>query len=168
MIERRSVLKLGAASVAGALVNVPIQAFGAVSGDSDSSLSRAIFDERFDESLAFADEMNRRGAITSGIRGDVAKLWYRDLRVQLRNNRLPLAGLTDRGTIFFLEELARDLNMRVVFRVDHVLAQPGYGRAMAGLLCRFSSSEARDTAAQKRTGPFSPKNRVALVSWLIA
>ena len=39
---------------------------------------------------------------------------------------------------------------------------------MAVLASQFQFREPRDMAALKRTGPFSPENRVALVSWMIA
>ena len=192
MINRRSVLKLSAASVAGALVNVPIRAFGAIPADSHGSLYRAVFDERFEECLAFAGEMNRRGVTTSGIRGDVAKLWYEDLRARLRQGPGAIAGLTDRATLFCLEELARDVGMKVFFRVDHLVdknghvqqeaagpasvveatralaAGPGFGQTMAVVACRCEVSRPTDIAAQKRTGPFSPENKTALASWVIA
>jgi hypothetical protein len=35
------------------------------------------------------------------------------------------------------------------------------------LLSQFDANEPGDTAAQKRTGPFSPEDKMALVSWLI-
>ncbi len=192
MIERRSVLKLGAAGIAGALVSVPIRALGALPADFHGSLHRAVFDERFDECLAFAGEMNRRGVITSGIRGDVAQLWYEDLRARLSQRPAPVAGLTDRVALFCLEELARDVGMKVLFRVDHVADKngqaqheatgpasvveatrtlapgPGFGRATAVLACQFDVSGPRNIAAQKRMGPFSPNNKAALVSWVIA
>jgi len=165
-------------------------------GDSHGSLCRAVFDERFEECLAFAGELNRRGVPTSGIRGDVAKLWYQDLQARLRQSRTPIAGLTDRVALFCLEELARDVNMKVVFRVDHLTDKsgpvyheaagpapvveaaralapgPGFGRAMAAIACHFEvsgeGSGPGKIAAQKRTGPFSPENKTALVSWMIA
>src|ERR1700733_5858133 len=153
---------------------------------------RAVFDERFAECRGFAAELHNAGIRTSAIRGDVAKLWYDDLRVHLSENRLPFAGLTDRPALFCLEELARDVGMRVIFRADHIIDQnghtqhtpvgpaslvavthslppePGFGRAIARLFGQFDFTEPRHTSAQKRTGPFSPENRTALVSWLIA
>jgi hypothetical protein len=39
---------------------------------------------------------------------------------------------------------------------------------MARLFRRFDIGEPRDSAAQKRTGPFSPENKTVLVSWVIA
>jgi hypothetical protein len=165
-----------------------------------TAFQRAVFDQRFAECRGFAAELRSAGIFTSAIRGDVAKLWYDDLRAHLSENRLPVAGLTDRAALFCLEELARDVGMRVIFRVDHIIDQtrdqtgdtngharhtavgpaslvaatcnltpkPGFGRTMAGLFSQFNLSEPRDTAAQKVTGPFSPENKTALVSWLIA
>jgi hypothetical protein len=166
MINRRSAMKIGAATVAGALVNLPVPG-GNVA---QSVFQRAVFDERFAECRAFAAELRTAGVLTSAIRGDVAALWYGDLRAHLRENRSPVAGLTDRAALFCLEELARDVGMRVVVRVDHVNLPPEaeFGRAMAGRFSRFDISEPRDTSAQKRTGPFSPRNQTALVSWIIA
>jgi hypothetical protein len=194
MVNRRSVLKIGAATVAGALVNLPVLGRNAAPGRAHSVFQRAVFDERFAECRAFAVEMNSAGALTSAIRGGVAELWYGDLRAHLSENRLPVAGLTDRTSLFCLEELARDVGMRVIFRAEHIIdrEQDGYarhfaigpaslvavtrsvppgaefGRAMARTVSRLDISEARDTAAQKRTGPFSPENKSALVSWIIA
>jgi hypothetical protein len=190
MVNRRSVLKIGAATVAGALVKRPVY-------DRKVAFHRAVFDERFAECRGFAAELHSVGVFTSAIRGDVAKLWYDDLRLRLRENRMPVAGSTDRAALFCLEELARDVGMRVIFRVDHLTNQnghtqhsavglaslaavarnlpqeAGFGRSMAALFSQFditwlNISGAGDMAAQKRTGPFSPENKTALVSWLIA
>jgi hypothetical protein len=192
MVNRRSVLKIGAATVAGVLVKMPVSGRNATPARTHSAFERVVFDDRFAESQAFATELERAGAVTSAIRGDVAKLWYDDLRVHLRENRLPFAGLTDRAALFCLEELARDVGMRVIFRADHIIdrnghaqhtavgpaslvavarnlpPEAGFGRAIAVLLSQFDTSERRDLATQKRTGPFSPENKTVLVSWLIA
>jgi hypothetical protein len=159
MLNRRSVIKIGAAAVAATLVN-----------RAQSAFQRAVFDERFAECRAFAAELHNAGVPTSAIRGDVATLWYRDLRALLSKSRLPFAGLTDRTALFCLEELARDVGMRVIFRADHINLprEAEFGRDMAGLFRRFDVNEPRDATAQKRTGPFSPKNKTALVSWIIA
>lgn len=190
MVNRRNVLKIGTAAVAGALVKIPVSG-GNLSAE-PIAFQRAIFDQRFAECRGFAAELHRAGVFISAIRGDVAKLWYGDLRVRLSENRLPIAGLTDRAALFCLEELARDVGMRVVFRADHIVDQDGraqhtavgpaslvavardlppeagFGRAMAELFNRFDAGEPGDSAAQKLTGPFSPDNKTSLVAWLIA
>lgn len=196
MVDRRSVMKIGAATVAGALVNLPVLGRNVARAWGHSAFQRAVFDERFAECRAFAAELHSAGISTSAIRGDVAKLWYDDLRMRLSENRLPVAGLTDRAALFCLEELARDVRMRVIFRADHVMdrtwdqnghvehvavgpaslvavarnlaPEPGFGRAMAQLFSRFEISGPYGAAAQKRTGPFSPENKTSLVSWVIA
>jgi len=202
MVNRRRVMKIGAATVAGALVNLPVLGPHAAPARAYGAFERAVFDERFAECRAFATELHSAGVFTSAIRGDVADLWYGDLRAHLRENRLPIAGLTDRAALFCLEELARDVGMRVIFRADHIVDQidqdqngharhtavgpaslvtvtrnlppeAGFGRAMAGLFSQFDISALHtsgpgDSAAQKRTGPFSPENKTALVSWVIA
>jgi hypothetical protein len=161
------------------------------------AFSRAVFDERFAECRGFAAELHGAGVRTSAIRGDVAQLWYDDLRMHLSETGLPVAGLTNRAALFCLEELARDVCMRVIFRADHMVEQnghtqhtavgpeslvavtrnlppeAGFGRAMAVHFSQFdlgglNISGAGDTSAQKRTGPFSPNNKTALASWLIA
>jgi hypothetical protein len=181
MVNRRNVLKIGAATVAGALVKKPVSGRDQSPKRAHIPFHTAVFDERFAECRGFADEMHNAGVFTSAIRGDVAKLWYHDLRAHLRENRLPVAGLTDRAALFCLEELARDVGMRVIFRADHVTDQnghtqhaavgpaslvaaarnlpqqgDGFGRTVAMLFSQFDIKETRDIAAQKRTGPFSP------------
>ena len=192
MVDRRGVLKIGAATVAGVLVK-PLDSVRILSPTrAPPALHKGIFDQRFAECRVFAAELYHAGVVTSAIGGDVAKLWYDDLRVHLRENRLPVAGMTDRAALFCLEELARDVGMRVIFRVDHMIDQnghaqhtavgqpslvavthslppeAGFGRAIAVLFGQFDISEPCHASAQKRTGPFSPENKTALVSWLIA
>jgi hypothetical protein len=192
MVNRRSVLKIATATAAGALVKMPVVGRSLSPTREHIAFHRAVFDELFAESRGFAAELNGMGVFTSAIRGDVAELWYADLRVHLSKNRLPVACLTDRAALFCLEELARDVGMRVIFRADHIIDQnghtehtavgpaslvavarglpqeAGFGRTIAVHFSRFDISEPRHTSAQKRTGPFSPQNKTALVSWLIA
>ena len=192
MVNRRGVLKIGAATVAGVLAKMPDSGRNLPPMRAHLAFHRAVFDERFEECRRFAAELHRAGVRASAIRGDVAKLWYYDLRVQLREDRLPVVGLTDRPALFCLEELARDVGMRVIFRADHIIDPSGrtihtavgptslvavarnlpqvagFGRTMAMLFSRLDISEPRDMAAHKRTGPFSPENNTALVSWVIA
>lgn len=191
MVDRRSVLKLGAASVAGAFVRVPGLAVDAemlgAQMDRPSLLRAAVFAERFQQALVFAEEFERRQVATFSAGYDIAQLWYREGLP----HHAPIAGLTDRVTLFCLEELARSAGMRVLYRVDHVIDEhgnaehnaagpasvvdlarklpaSGFGREVAVLATQFEFSEPSDTAPVKRTGPFAPHNTVALVSWVIA
>jgi hypothetical protein len=192
MISRRNVLRFAAAGVAGTVTS--ISAWSAASNRIASArgLCRAVFDERYDECLVFARELEHRGAATSGIRNDVAALWYQDLRPRLRRTTLPLAGLTDRAALFCLEELARDVGMKVLYRIDRTVepggrvrhdvtgpaavveaarnlgAEKSFGRAMALLASDMEAQGPWNIASLKRTGPSSPQNGSVLVSWVIA
>jgi hypothetical protein len=187
MVDRRSVLKLGAASAMGALVGMPSPALLAVEGSAPSLIHGAVFSARFQPAVYFAEELLRRRVLTFSAADDIAKLWYRDLLGGLSQHRGPIAGLTDRVTLFCLEELARSAGLGVWYRVDHVIDEYGnaehsavgptsvleaarkltpkseFGREMAVLASRFELREPKNTSALKHTGPFSPENKVALV-----
>jgi hypothetical protein len=189
MVSRRTLLKLGTAGLATAVVETP--AVGSTLLGSPPALARAVFDERHAEGRDFGGVFRSRGMPTSAIRGDVAALWYRDLKTRLLEQRLPLVGLTDRTALFCLEELARDVGMKVQGRIDHtfdrsgalshlatgpsawtaagqrLLPAQGFGRVMASLLTDPALHGA-SAAAQKHTGPYSTANRKQLVSWWIA
>jgi hypothetical protein len=188
MVDRRSVLKLGAASVAGAFAGLPARALGAAPANRSRFLGVAVFTEGYQEGLAFAQELQARRVPTFGAGNDIAQLWYRDGL----GHHAPIAGLTDRVTLFCLEELARSAGKRVLYRVDHLIDGHGnaehsavgpalvmeaasgltskmrFGREMASLASQFEISNAPYPAAVKRTGPFAPGNKIALVSWMIA
>lgn len=193
MVDRRTVLKLGATSAASVFINVSATALGPNGPDSfRHPIARAIFDGRSAEGLAFASEMRGSGVAVSEIETDLAQLWYGDLQVLLRKTPAPIAGLTDRTALFCLEELARSVGMKVRYRVDHKLDRTGqlrhdaagpasiveaasrlhyrsgYGHTMAVLARQFDPSESRGTDAQKRTGPSSRENTPVFVSWVIA
>ena len=191
MVSRRSVLRFAAAGVAGTLTPTSVWSASNRIG-SARGLCRAVFDERYDECLEFARELEHRGAVTSGIRNDVAALWYEDLRPRLRQTKSPFAGLTDRAALFCLEELARDVGMKVLYRIDRTVEQGGrvrheltgpaaiveaardlgaaqsFGRAMALLASDMEARGPWNIASLKRTGPSSPENGSVLVSWVIA
>jgi hypothetical protein len=187
MLSRRTLLKLGAAGAASAALR---PAAGSRLLRSPPAIARAVYDERHSEAREFGAALAALGIATSGIRGDVSGLWYRDLKTQLSRDPLPLVGLTDRAALFCLEELARDLGLRVCGRIDHVgdgtcsivhqaagsaawvnagrrlEGGPGFGRVMAAML--GDPPQGRSRIAQKVTGPFSRADRTTLVSWWIA
>jgi hypothetical protein len=192
MIGRRRFLQLGSATLSGAPFVNWDKALGALKATQPKILSRGIFDERFTESRIFGNALAARGLRTSAIGGDIASLWYGDLRDQLRQTRVPFAGLTERSALFCLEELARDVGMRVVTRIDHTIDSDGvvrhevsgptsvkralqqldtagnFGRLSALLVMQHDSHQARNAEAQKRFGPMAPANTTALVTWAIA
>jgi hypothetical protein len=47
-------------------------------------------------------------------------------------------------------------------------SRTGFGPQAALLASRFDLSHRDETSAMKRTGPFAPHGKIALVSWVIA
>jgi hypothetical protein len=192
MIGRRKFLQLGPATLTSALVLDWDRAVAATGFNHADVLGRGIFDARFAESRNFGDTLAAHGVQTTPIQDDVASLWYDDLRSQLRKVPTPIAGLTDRSALFCLEELARDVGMRVITRIDHLMDRSGivrhdaigpasivetmqplhdresYGHLTALLVMQHESQRAPRPEAQKRTGPGQPAGATALVTWVIA
>ncbi|MGE3341812.1 MAG: hypothetical protein AB7L71_00135 [Vicinamibacterales bacterium] len=186
-MDRRTVLKLGAGGIAGTLVRSE-GVFAAVPFAAPTGCV-GLYTE-CEEGRAFARELQARGGLAVRAAGDLARLWYLDLRAP--EGAVSVAGLTDRGTLFCLEELARAAGMCVRYRVDHLGARAGgiqhdpvgpsvvlaavrrlparrgFGAEMAAVASRFEPSEPPPVAALKRSGPFSPAGGTALVSWFIA
>ena len=193
MISRRTLLISGAAaSVAGVIAGVSGAANAADRAGSPGRRFRAVFQPRHEASVAFARTLNDRCMGVSEVSGDLGQLWYGELRGQLRRTKVPLTGLTDRATLFCLEELARDVDMKMRFRVDRVVEQGGrirhevagqkrlvtglhdlgtdesFGNAMASVVHRIDFSSSRDVRIQRRTGPFHNASERVLVAWVIA
>lgn len=84
---------------------------------------KVIFDERFADSRCFAHEAVRLGGTPAAIRGDVAELWYTQLRPRRQQSAITIAGLTTASSLFCLDQLARNHWMKVLFRAEHLYAK---------------------------------------------
>jgi hypothetical protein len=104
---------IGAGGIALAFATVPM-----AWGLAEDSLTpyRAIYDERFEAGRAFSAEAVRRGWVTRAIRGDVTKVWFRELSPRWRTSPATITGVTTPQTLFVLERLAWDGGMRVTSR----------------------------------------------------
>lgn len=123
MASRREFLQLGMAALALPItVHPPFSATPAIKPASDTSvgLYKAVFDERFSESVAFAEEVKALGKpVVHGIKGDITDLWFHELHALWKRKPVAVAGLTGHGAVFCLERLAWDHRMRVVYRGEH-------------------------------------------------
>lgn len=191
MVDRRTTLKLSALGMTGIMSgfsSIPGQA----SQKADLPGSIALFNSRYSESRIFSDTLLKLGIQAVDIQNDLGSYWYGQLRSSLASARKPLFGLTDRRDFFCLEELARDLNMKVSLRLDHLTDTRGYtrhqlagfpaldakfhqlghksgfGKTMAELSEIFLGDTRPDKTVQKLTGPFAPANQTALVTWVIS
>jgi hypothetical protein len=127
MTSRRDFLQIG---IAGGML-LPFAAFGDYIALSEAHppLYKAIFDERFPLSVAFARKMTSRGIAVHGIRGDITALWYHDLYFQWRDRSGRITGLTTNESFFCLQVLACDAGYRVTERhaLDDGLVQWSIG-----------------------------------------
>jgi hypothetical protein len=90
------------------------------------ALYKAIYDTRFAASRAFGERMAARGVDTAATTtGDITGLWFDTLYPQWQKGAAAIAGLTARGPLFCLEQLAGDHGMRVVFRAQHSSSSAG-------------------------------------------
>jgi len=155
---------------------------------------KVVFDERFAACRAFADQAQRLGLPTHGIRGDVTNLWFHDLDARWKKAPAAIAGLTQKGALFCLDLLARDQRMRLVFlgehvcqpegHVEHVLSGspdvlreaaqlkesgPEWTSRVASLMSRFPGNR-RETASPAIVAPLASAgdDPEHLVSWVIA
>lgn len=129
MANRREILQLGMA-----VTVMPLDsAKGWSTAEDDSNrntsvlpLYIALYDKRFGASQAFGERMAVRGVATTGLStGDITALWFNDLYHRWMKEPVAIAGLTARGPLFCLEQLARDHGMRVVYRARHMIIDDG-------------------------------------------
>jgi hypothetical protein len=85
-----------------------------LSGD----LYTVLCDERFAESVAFAEEISRRGTPVTRFRGDITDFWYRDLSQRWKADAVAIAGVTRHGPLFCLEHWGWDHGLRLAYRQD--------------------------------------------------
>jgi hypothetical protein len=82
------------------------------------SLYAVLCDERFTESVAFAEEMARHGTSVTRFRGDITEFWYQDLSQRWKTDPVAIAGVTTHGPLFCLERWAWDHGLRIAERQD--------------------------------------------------
>ena len=122
MTDRRTFLKTGITALA--LPTIARNAFSlplAIPSEAQSYVTpyKVIYDDRFQDSIVFAQESNKLGAAVHAIRGDVTDLWYNDLYHEWKKGPAAIMGMTTEDALFCLQILAQDQRMHVVFRVEH-------------------------------------------------
>ncbi len=128
MTNRRQFLKIGLATS-----TVPLAAsaaksatFSAFSGKNTIPFYKVIVDERYPESIAFGKAMEKQGYdIHLMKKGDLTQFWYNELNQIWEKEPVAIAGLTEFGPLFCLEQLGRTYGARKVYRGDHHYEQQG-------------------------------------------
>ena len=156
MTNRREFLQIGIAASAlplaaqAARASEPLGLLGA-SGARAVPLYKAVYDSRFEQSVAFARRAGALGVAVHAIEGDMTRLWYDDLYHRWRNGPAAIAGLTAHGPMFCLERLAWDQGMRVVFRAEHAPVSGMLEHRVEGPMVMLD--DARGAAAEQAWGP---------------
>ena len=197
MTDRRTFLQTGITALA--LPTIARTAFSlplSEPSETGQTISpyKIIYDENFQDSVAFANEASKLGADIHGIKGDVTDLWYNDLYHEWKKGPAPIMGMTDEAALFCLEELAKDQRMRVVLRIDHkyisanriehvisgitespreisnlVKDGPAWNIQIASLVMNCTENRATLSPTRLVTELKSPaKDKTSLVSWVIA
>src|SRR5688572_33484608 len=103
MLNRRDVLRGGAALPALSLAGLPFAHALAAAESPVLTLERFVFDVRFAEPGAAAKRLEQRGVRPAPIADDLMTLWYDELDLAWRKAPMALAGLTLPETLFVLE-----------------------------------------------------------------
>ena len=83
-------------------------------------------DSRFFDSREFGTRLAARGArVLNVANGEISDLWLREIRPRWQRGPAALAGLTDRVTLFCLEQLAWSHGLRVSYHAEHVVDASG-------------------------------------------
>lgn len=191
MANRREFLQLSAATLG--IMAAPVKTLAGVNPSHGMPFQRVIYDERYEDCLAFAHAARRLGAPTHAIREDITELWYGDLRRNLSEQPGLIAGLTTASSAFLMELLGHDVFHHQVFRGEHVVSKgkleayrfevPGYVAEYASTLrtedTLWSTKLAELMSHYDRSQPSFPRTQVQshrheglshpdLVSWVIA
>ena len=121
MTTRRDFLQLAfAAPLLPASLRLPVfeSRTGGLPQAQVDSLYTVLCDERFAESVAFAEDMSKHGTPVTRFRGDITEFWYGDLSQRWRVDPVAIAGVTTYGPFFCLERWGWDHGLRVAQRED--------------------------------------------------
>lgn len=121
MITRRELLQVGAGAAASAAVFA--------GGDARFSAARshelgAVLTDGSVDALAFGAAARARGLAVHEIGADLADIYCRDLRPLWEGQPgAPIGGLTGAGPLFYIERLAWDAGLRIVFLGRHEVGE---------------------------------------------
>jgi len=193
MLKRREFIK-HTALVAGAastgLLGVDAEATVGSARLESRAAMRAIqfvvFDETIQESVAFACELEARGARLFAVRQDIGQLWFGELGAAFSAGQA-IAGLTSHTELLVCKEFTRRHDARVRYEglhdcrgseflthslrsldVDFAAAGVAWPRTLAARLATVSNFDAMQETCCRTSVQRSASNPGSLFSWLIA
>ena len=120
--DRRDFL-FAAGAAAGSCAGAAAPAVAACAAITAVPAGIVVADSRFAESRAFAAEAARTGGRIVWTQGDVTRLWYEELDLRWRREKVSLSGLTAYPAFFYLQRLAMDRGLRVIASDEHFFAR---------------------------------------------
>jgi hypothetical protein len=124
-----------------------------------------VADMRIPASRAFAAEAARSGGRIAWIDGDVTDLWYGELDLRWRSDKVAVAGLTEYGAFFCLERLAMDRGLRTAFKCEHRREGAGWAAQVARVALSARGPHRLALPMQQRGAAGRPP---LLISWVLA
>lgn len=129
MIFRREFLQRGMVAGAGSLLPQALWA-GSAPTAAHLSLFRLVHDTRQAASLTQTRRIGLQllggqqesGTLLRAVNGDVTRFWYDELQPVWRQQPVAVAGSTLPDVLFCLEQLARDHQLRVLWREEQTVA----------------------------------------------
>ena len=94
--------------------------------EDNAPLYKAVYDDRYAEGRRVAEAVGAFGVAVRALDdGDVTGFWYGELDLLWRERPAAIAGTTQFGPMFALEQLGNERGMRVVLRIEHRLREEG-------------------------------------------
>lgn len=149
MLDRRLFLKAGVMSAV-PLATGAVLTLGAGQAAAQPAvpLHTVVYDERYADSVAFAQEARWMGQRTSAIRGDVTQLWYDDLYHRWQKGPAAIAGLTTPDAFFCLEQFGNDAGLRRVLAVEHRIGERQVEHHLTGAKATVSDTALAQCGSQ--------------------
>jgi hypothetical protein len=120
MTTRRELIQAGITAAAAAVLGASVLARAAAwPADAKLPLYKVVVEQRDAAARAFGAVAASKGERVHAIEGSVQSLWYHDLHRQWRQSPAAIAGMTRYDAFFLLELMARDADLRTIYRGHH-------------------------------------------------
>jgi hypothetical protein len=191
MPNRREFLQTGVVVSAVAMNGLMVRSAEAMSAaGAGSALHKAIYDDRYAVALEFAAAVARQGVPIGALEdGDVTRFWYDELHLEWRRRPAAIAGTTQFGPMFVLEQLGAERGLRTALRIEHRPQPDGtlvheitgdastvalarglsvagleWSVLMAALVCNVSAAATRQETAALAIGGTQPQLEAAILA----
>jgi hypothetical protein len=103
---------------------LPLLSSKALSAAAPRAFDLFVFDQRFPQARAFAQQAREAGVDCAAIEGDITHLYFHDLSLRWNRGPTTIAGLSTKASLFCLEMLAHDRGMRLAYCASVLASEP--------------------------------------------